>query len=387
MCLVIFVTIAIMIPTRLLRRARVLIVGCGDVGMRTIPLLTPRFKVLALVRRDDARASVRALGAVPIKGDLDAYPSLRRLAGLAHGAHGLFHFAPPPSQGTSDARTQALIAALGTERRGAAIVPERGGGMVAERKSQFALQSTLQQNSRRKTRAVFKHSIAEPVVGGGGAARRPLRRWYAERRPALRVVYTSTSGVYGDCGGALIDETRPVRPANARAIRRVSAERQLRQAGQRGEVKASILRIPGIYAASRLPDNRLRRGTPALLAEDDVFTSHIHADDLAAIAVRTLWRGRAQRLYHATDDSRLKMGAYFDLVASALCLPKPPRISRAAAEQEIEPMLLSFMRESRRLENRRLVEELRYVLQYPTVGAFFDALKATPASVPAGMSA
>jgi len=341
MCLVIFVTIAIMIPTRLLRRARVLIVGCGDVGMRTIPLLTSRFKVLALVRRDDARASVRAIGAVPIHGDLDAYPSLRRLAGLAHGAHGLFHFAPPPSVGAGDARTKALIAALGTGRRGAAIVPER----------------------------------------------RSLRRGRTESRAALRVVYASTTGVYGDCGGALIDETRPVRPANARAIRRVSAETQLRQAGQRGEIKASILRIPGIYAAARLPDNRLRRGTPALRAEDDVFTSHIHADDLAAIAVRALWRGRAQRLYHATDNSRLKMGAYFDLVASALCLPRPPRISRAVAEQEIEPMLLSFMRESRRLENRRLVEELRYVLQYPTVEAFFDALNAKPAAeVPADTS-
>lgn len=382
MCLVIFVTIAIMIPTRLLRRARVLIVGCGDVGMRTIPLLTPRFKVLALVRREDARASVRASGAVPISGDLDAYPSLRRIAGLAHGAHGLFHFAPPPSHGASDARTKALIAALGTKRRGAAIVPERG--------SQRPMRCESQPRRLRKKPGKTSPGIGQisppPIVDAGGAARRPLRRSDAKRRPALRIVYASTTGVYGDCSGALIDETRPVRPANARAVRRVSAEMQLRDAGRQGKFKTSILRIPGIYAASRLPDGRLRRGTPALRAEDDVFTSHIHADDLAAIAVRTLWRGRAQRLYHATDNSRLKMGAYFDLVASALCLPKAPRISRAAAEQEIEPMLLSFMRESRRLENRRLVEELRYVLQYPTVEAFFDALHAKPADVLASTS-
>ena len=341
-----------MIPTRLLRRARVLIVGCGDVGMRTIPLLTPRFKVLALVRRDDVLAPVRALGAVPIKGDLDAngtYGSLQRLAGLARGAQGLFHFAPPPSHGANDARTQALIAALGRQRRGAAIVPEQRGAMHTGREPQHL--------SKRASSTV----------------RRPLRRAVTERRAALRVVYASTTGVYGDCAGALIDETRPVKPANARAIRRVSAETQLREAGRRGAIKPSILRIPGIYAETRLPDARLRRGTPALIAEDDVFTSHIHADDLAAIAVRTLWRGRAQRLYHATDDSRLKMGAYFDLVALALGLPTPPRISRAAAEREIEPMLLSFMRESRRLENRRLTEELRYALRYPTVAAFLAA--------------
>lgn len=197
------------------------------------------------------------------------------------------------------------------------------------------------------------------------------------RRRAVRFVYASTTGVYGDCGGALIDETRTVRPANARAVRRVSAERVLRAAGSRGVVAASILRIPGIYAHDRLPDARLRRGTPALRPEDDVFTSHIHADDLAAIAVRALWRGRNQRIYHATDDSRLKMGDYFTKVAAALSLPPPPRISRVQAEQALEPMLMSFMRESRQLDNRRLTEELRYRLRYPTVDCFLASLSST----------
>ncbi len=144
------------------------------------------------------------------------------------------------------------------------------------------------------------------------------------------MVYASTTGVYGDCGGALIDETRAVRPANPRALRRVSAERQLRRATARGAVPASIARIPGIYAGNRLPLARLEKGTPALIDADDVYTNHIHADDLAAILVRMMRLGGAARVVHASDDTTLKMGEYFDVVADAYGLERPPRITRAA---------------------------------------------------------
>jgi nucleoside-diphosphate-sugar epimerase len=182
-----------------------------------------------------------------------------------------------------------------------------------------------------------------------------------------RVVYISTSGVYGDCGGARVDESRPVNPATERGARRVDAERALSEWSERAGVKVTILRVPGIYAADRLPVERLKRGTPVLQAEDDVYTNHVHADDLAAICVRALDADAPPGIYNAADDSELKMGEWFDLIADRCALPRPPRVSRAEAERVISPMLLSFMRESRRLVNRRLKEALGVRLRYPTV--------------------
>ena len=187
-----------------------------------------------------------------------------------------------------------------------------------------------------------------------------------------RLVYISTSGVYGDCAGALIDETRPLRPATARAQRRADAESQLRRFGARHGVRVAILRAPGIYAAERLPIERLKRGVKALRDEDDVFTNHIHADDLALLACAALRRGRANRCYNATDDSQLKMGEYFDLVADRFGLPRAPRVSRSAAANEMSPLQLSFMSESRRLDNRRIKRELRAQLRYPQVADGID---------------
>jgi nucleoside-diphosphate-sugar epimerase len=189
------------------------------------------------------------------------------------------------------------------------------------------------------------------------------------RAPMLprRIVYISTSGVYGDCGGARVDESRPVNPQSARAARRVDAERALVEWGARAGVEVTILRVPGIYAADRLPVERLRRGTPVLRDEDDVYTNHIHAEDLAAIAVRALDPDAPPGLYNASDDSELKMGEWFDLVADRFALPRPPRIARADAGRLVPPMLLSFMSESRRLVNRRIKDALGIVLRYPTV--------------------
>jgi len=184
-----------------------------------------------------------------------------------------------------------------------------------------------------------------------------------------QLVYISTSGVYGDCEGAFVDETRPLRPQTARAQRRVDAERQLGEWGIRNRVRVSILRAPGIYSGQRLPLARLRAGTPALHAEEDAYTNHIHADDLASMAVAALRFGHSGRKYNANDDSLLKMGDYFDLVADSFGLPRPQRVSRAEAGRCIPPELLSFMRESRRLSNRRIKQELRLKLRYPTVHA------------------
>jgi nucleoside-diphosphate-sugar epimerase len=284
--------------SRRFRRPRVIVLGCGDVGLRFAHAVSGRMRVFGVVRRADAAGAVRAAGAVPVRADLDDGRSLRRLAGLAPR---VLHSAPPPGDGRDDPRTRRALAAL------------------------------------------------------HGA-----RTW----------VYLSTTGVYGDCGGARFDETRAPAPRNDRAVRRVAAERRLRRRAASGAIRATVLRVPGIYAAERLPIERLQRGTPALLDADDVYTNHIHADDLAHIAFVALWRGRSQRTLHAVDDTDMKMGEYFDAVARAYGLTAPPRLARDALRAAVSPMLYSFMSESRRLDNRRLHRELRARLRWPTVEAF-----------------
>jgi nucleoside-diphosphate-sugar epimerase len=282
---------------------RLLILGCGDVGMRLLPLLRGRYRVFAVTSQPARCAELRALGAVPVVADLDRPASLRRLAGLART---VVHLAPPPAEGALDRRTRNVTA----------ILPE---------------QSTL--------------------------------------------VYVSTTGVYGDCGGAWLDESRPVAPRNPRALRRVDAEQVLRQWGRHSGSSVAILRVPGIYAADRLPLKRLEQGTPALAEADDVYTNHIHADDLARIIARALTRGRPGRVYHAVDDSDLKMADYFDAVADAFGLARPPRLPRAELAQVVTPTLLSFMSESRRLRNGRLKRELGVKLRHATVADALHGLR------------
>ena len=199
-----------------------------------------------------------------------------------------------------------------------------------------------------------------------------------------RLIYMSTSGVYGDCAGEVVEEHRALRPQSERGQRRLHAERMLREWGRRSGVSIVVLRVPGIYAADRLPLERLRRGTPALVQADDAYINHIHADDLARIVFAALARGRAGRAYNASDGSWRKMGDYFDLVAESFGLPKPPRISREQAQATMPENLLSFMRESRRLSNRRLRKELRVQLRYPTVADGIAEAAARAGDVRAG---
>jgi uncharacterized protein YbjT (DUF2867 family) len=354
-----------MIASRPLRRQRVLIVGCGDVGLRCVPLLASkagRPRIFALSSQPGRIESLRAAGTTPLLGDLDDRRSLRRLAGLAGT---VLHLAPPQKSGDTDNRTRALIAALSTPRRSVARSPTVA--IARQRAWRGWFRTTFVKHANPSGKPSKSRTIVPERLDG--IASKPAR---------TRLIYASTSGVYGDCGGAWIDETRVVRPDNARAKRRVSAEMQLREATRRGTLNVSIMRIPGIYAANRLPLARLEKGTPALIASDDPYTNHIHADDLAAIMVRAISdrRAKTQRVIHASDGSEMRMGDYFDRIADAFDLPRPPRVSRHEAEAQLEPMMLSFMRESRRLYNRRLTNELRYVLRYPSIDAFIDTLHA-----------
>lgn len=225
------------------------------------------------------------------------------------------------------------------------------------------------------------HSAPPPAAGEGDPRTRHLLAALSRARSLpRRLVYIGTTGVYGDCAGARISETRPYAATTARARRRVAAENILRSRGKRG-LCVSILRAPGIYAADRLPLDRLRRGDPVLVADEDVITNHIHAEDLGATCVAALERGRANRAYNVCDDSALPMGDWFDKLAAAFGLPRPPRATREEVKTRLSPMLLSFMGESRRLDNARMKRELKLRLRYPTVDVgIAAALEKNPCS-------
>lgn len=184
------------------------------------------------------------------------------------------------------------------------------------------------------------------------------------------VVYISTSGVYGDCQGAWVDETRPVNPESERAKRRVDAERQIAAFAD----SAVILRAPGIYGPNRLPIARIREATPILEDTQGGASNRIHIDDLAAIAWLAGTTRLPQRVYNATDGHPTALGIYYDALADMLDWPRPPRISWAEAEREFSPMRLSFLRESRRLSNDRLIADTGIRLTFTD---FRDGLEAS----------
>ena len=272
--------------------------------MRVARDLPPHVRKLAVTSSPERVNLLRASGLEPLLANLDQPKSLSRLAGLATR---VLYLAPPPSNSVEN-------------------------WWLDPRAKQFAM---------------------------------ALRR----RSCPTQLVYGSTTGVYGDCKGEWVNESRALAANTPRALRRVDAEAQMLLLG-RSAVASCVLRIPGIYATDRdggTPRARLAKGTPVLLAQDDVYTNHIHADDLAQACVAALWRGKTARVYNVCDDTELKMGDYFDLAADLYGLPRPPRISRETAQGQLPLMLLSFMSESRRIVNDRMKRELRVMLRYSNV--------------------
>ena len=194
-----------------------------------------------------------------------------------------------------------------------------------------------------------------------------LAHWLAHGGAPKHVVYISTTGVYGDCGGAWLDEQSALNPESGRAVRRVDAELQLRAFAAQTGSTLTILRAPGIYALERLPTDRLRRGVPVLIEAEDGFSNHIHADDLAMMCVAALNKPRGVQAYNACDDVPMRVGVWFTHLAQAANLPVPPRMSRVELERMVSPLQWSFMRESRRLLNVSIKRDLGVVLRYPSV--------------------
>lgn len=295
-------------------RASVLIVGCGDIGLRVASLeQATGWPVAALTRSEASAYKLARAGIEPVAGDLDLPGSW---SSLPLSPTVLYYFAPPPAEGEGDPRLVALLAGLDRQ-----ALPEK-------------------------------------------------------------LVYISTSGVYGDCGGAWVDEDWPVNPRSDRARRRAAAEASLAAWGAESGVAWVILRVPGIYGPGRWPVERIKRGMPVVVEDESPWSNRIHADDLAQACFLAARRGRAGAAYNVSDGHPTTMTDYFNRVADVLGLPRPPAISMAEARQTLGPGILSFLEESKRLDNRRMLKDLGVVLHYPDLDSgLSEPLMAQSASI------
>lgn len=187
-----------------------------------------------------------------------------------------------------------------------------------------------------------------------------------ESRPA-KVVYMSTSGVYGDCPGIAVTEETPVNPQTARARRRLDAETTLAGWGKELQVPVVILRVTGIYGPNRLPITHLMNGVPLLKEDEAPITNRIHADDLAAVCMAAAEKGIDGEIFNVSDGEHGTMTAYFTAIADLLGLPRPRQVSREEAAMVMPPLLYSYFNESRQMDNSKMLNRLGISLRYPTL--------------------
>lgn len=188
-----------------------------------------------------------------------------------------------------------------------------------------------------------------------------------------RIVYISTTGVYGDCHGEWVDETRPADPQVDRAYRRWHAEGLLRRWREDSAGELVILRVAGIYGAGKLPLARLRKQVPMVAESDAPWSNRIHADDLVEVCIAAMRRGGDGEVYNVSDGNPGNMSDYFNRVADAAGLPRPPSISLQQAPEELSSGLLSYLAESRRLDNAKMLRELGVQLRYPDLATGLSA--------------
>ncbi len=279
----------------------ILIVGCGDIGVRVAQLEKQAGrKVSGLVRSEEGAERLRSYGIVPVMGTLD---DLTSLSDLPTGGKLVYYFAPPTGGGPFDSRMRSFCQAVS-----AGPLPEK-------------------------------------------------------------VVYMSTSGVYGDCGGEWVTEETPLNPQTSRAQRRVDAETTLKEWGQEHSVPVIILRVTGIYGPGRLPLARIQQGHPVLREEESPPTNRIHADDLAVVSVKAAETATDGDIFNVSDGQPGTMTQYFNLVSELLDLPPLPQVDMEEAKRVMNPMMLSYLTETRRMDNRKMIDQLGVTLTYPNLKA------------------
>ena len=217
------------------------------------------------------------------------------------------------------------------------------------------------------------HFLPPPAEGREDPRSARLLETFARDGTPRRLVYVSTTGVYGDSAGEWVDETRPAAPQADRAHRRWDAEQRLRQWSQAAAGELVILRVAGIYGPGKLPLARLRKGLPVVAESESPYTNRIHVEDLVSACVAAMRRGENGGVYNVSDGRPGTMADYFGRIAARAGLPAPPQIRLAEAGERLSAGMASYMAESRRLSNRRLTEELGVELAYPDLESGLDS--------------
>ena len=217
------------------------------------------------------------------------------------------------------------------------------------------------------TAATLYYTAPPPAHGDSDPRMVNLLAAIDDERPPHRIVYISTSGIYGDCNGEWVDETRPANPQTPRSQRRLAAEQTLQQWGEEHGVATVILRVGGIYGPGRLPLERLRHGMTILQHDIAPYSNRIHADDLAQVCVAAAHAPRQHVIYNVSDSHPTTMSDYFILVAAAAGLPQPREVDWQTAQQTMSAEMLSYLHENKRLDNHHMVEELKVTLKYPSL--------------------
>jgi nucleoside-diphosphate-sugar epimerase len=285
------------------------IIGCGYVGKKLIhklisKQLTRTEAIRAIVSSEQSRQSLAQQGIEAAAVDLDQKPLNWPASFSLHNSL-LFYFAPPPSQGTEDTRTEN-----------------------------------------------FLHYLSQTAIIN-----------------IKKVVLISTTGVYGNCQGDWIDETQALNPSADRAKRRVHSEQQFQGFCQAHGIPLVILRVAGIYGPDKLPLQRIKAQAPIVRKEDSPFTNRIHVHDLTDICIKAALTSNIEGIFNCADGHPSTMYDYFVKVAEVHNLPKPPAISLHEAQSRLSAGMLSYMEESRRIRNDKLLSTFNIELTYPDLNS------------------
>jgi NAD dependent epimerase/dehydratase family enzyme len=306
------------IPAPFKSRTHSVIVGCGDVGLRILKLFGNKNRILATCRHKKQAAAIQELDGMALNGDLTNKRFSQRIANLCKSSRCFMLYAPP-SQGQTDPISLKLI---------------------------------LQINKS-----------AHPFL---------------KHKQRTHICYVSTIGVYGNQHGNWVSENMPTQAKTARAKRRVHAENCWRGKNKahfsqmKGIASVRILRAPGIYARQRLPIERIKSKIPAIVSQEDAWSNHIHADDLARLCWISSFAQSGRYIINAVDDQPMKMGDYFDSIADHFGLEKPPRLPRSVVKEQVSEIMWSFMNESRRVNNQRLKKLKNFKLKFQNVETFLS---------------
>jgi len=190
------------------------------------------------------------------------------------------------------------------------------------------------------------------------------------------IILLSTTGVYGDCGGRWIDEQEPLKAQADRAKRRQDAEQQFERFCHSRNIPLTVFRVAGFYARDKLPLQRIREAKPIVMAAQSPFTNRIHADDLAQLLYLAIVK-QHPGIFNCCDSAPGTMHEYFTKLAELFELPPPPEISLEDASRELSPGMLSYMQESRRIKNSKILKTFDYNLMYPSLDTFIRQQRLT----------